>query len=63
MERGNGGTLLVHIGTNNADKEGTTAIVKKYRNLQTKTKEARVGQMILSGILPVLEPGAKYTES
>ena len=27
---GNGGTILVHIGTNNTDKEGTTAIVKKY---------------------------------
>ena len=53
MGRGNGGTLLVHIGTNNADKEGTTAIVKKYRNLLKKTKEARVGQIILSGILPL----------
>ena len=42
MGRGNGGTLLVHIATNNADKEGTTAIVKKYRNLLKKTKEARV---------------------
>ena len=29
MGRGKGGTLLVHIGTNNADKEGTTAIVDK----------------------------------
>ena len=53
MGRGNGGTLLVHIGTNNTDKEGTTAIVEKYRNLLKKTKEARVGQIILSGILPV----------
>ena len=26
MGRGKGGTILVHIGTNNADKEGTTAI-------------------------------------
>ncbi len=33
MGRGNGGSILVHIGTNNADKEGTTAIVEKYRNL------------------------------
>ena len=54
MGRENGLTLLVHIGTNNADKEGTTAIVKKYRNLLKKTKEARVGQVILSGILPVI---------
>ena len=55
MGRGNGGTLLVHIGTNNTDKEGTTAIVKKYRDLLKEAKESRVGQnlMILSGILPV----------
>ena len=53
MGRGNGGTILVHIGTNNADKEGTTAIVKKYMNLLKVTKEARVGQIIISGIAPV----------
>ena len=51
--RGNGGTILVHIGTNNTDKEGTTAIVEKYRKLLKKTKQARLGQIILSGILPV----------
>ena len=53
MGRGTGGTILVHVGTNNADKEETTAIVDKYRNLLKKTKEARVGQIILSRILPV----------
>ena len=53
MGSGNGGTLLVHIGTKNADKEGTTVIVKKCRNLLKKTDEARSGQSILSGILPV----------
>ena len=52
MGRGNGGTI-VHVGTNNADKEGTTAIVEKYRELLKKTKQARVGQIIISGILPV----------
>ena len=51
MGRGNGGTFL---GTNNADKEGTTAILKKYRDLLRRTKQARVGQIILSGILPVI---------
>ena len=51
--RENGGTILIHMEMNNADKEVTTAIVKKYRNLLKKTKEARVGQIILSGILPV----------
>ena len=39
--RGNGGSIVVHVGTNNADKEGTTAILDKYRNLLTK--QARVG--------------------
>ena len=53
MGRGKGGTILVHVGTNNADNKGTTAIVDKYRKLLKKTKEARVGQIILSGILPV----------
>ena len=43
MGRGQGGTILVNVGTNNADKDGTTAIVDKYRNLLKKTKEARVG--------------------
>ena len=33
-------------GRNNSD-------MKKYRNLLKKTKEARVGQIILSGSLPV----------
>ena len=53
MGRGNGGSILVHVGTNNADKQRTTAIVEKYRNILKKTKQARVGQIILSRILPV----------
>ena len=53
MGRGYGGSILVLVGTNNTDKEGTTAIVEKYRNLLKKTKQARAGQIILSGILPV----------
>ena len=44
MGRGDGGTLL---------EEGTTAIVKKYRNLLQQTKVERVEHIILSGILPV----------
>ena len=54
MGRGNGGSILVHIGTSNAEKQGTTAIAAKYRNLLKKTKQARVGQIILSGMLPVI---------
>ena len=42
MGRGKGGTILVHIGTNDADKEGTTAIVEKYRK-PTEEDEASKG--------------------
>ena len=28
-----GGSVLVHVGTNTLEREGTTAIVKKYRKL------------------------------
>ena len=31
MGGGTGGAVLVHVGTNNAEKEGTSAIVGKYR--------------------------------
>ena len=51
---GKGGSVLVHIGTNNVDREGTTAIVRKYRNLVRTLKQTRVEQVILSGILPVI---------
>ncbi len=62
MGRGNGESILINIGTNNADKVRTTAIVEKYRSLLKKTKQARVGQIILSGILPVfLETGSEDT--
>ena len=54
MGTGKGGSIIVHVGTNNADREGTTAIVKNYRDLLKRTKQARVGQIILSGILPVI---------
>ena len=53
MGRGNGGSIGIHLGTNNADKGGTTAIFEKYINLLKKTKQARVGHIIISGILPV----------
>ena len=59
--RGNGGTILIHVGTNNTDKEGTTAIVEKYRKLLKKTKQARLGQIILSGIFPVCGKGSRDT--
>ena len=46
---GKGGSILVHVGTNNVEREGTTAIVRKYRNLVRTLK-----QVILSVILPVI---------
>ena len=46
---GKGGSILVHVGTNNVEREGTTVIVRKYRQLEQLT---RVEQIILSGIIP-----------
>ena len=54
MGGGTGGAVLVHVGTNNAKKEGMSAIVGKYRRLIRTLKEARVGQIVLSGILPIM---------
>ena len=51
---GKGGSVLVHVGTNNVERDGTTAIVMKYRNLIRTLKQTRVEQVILSGIIPVI---------
>ena len=53
MRSGTGGSIFVHVGKNNAEKEGTSAIAYKYRRLVKTLKEARIGQTVLSGILPV----------
>ena len=47
---GKGGSVLVQIGTNNVEREGTTAIVRKYRKLVRTLKQTRIEQVILSGI-------------
>ena len=58
---GKGGSVLVHVGTNNVEREGTTAIVRKHRQLVRTLKQTRVEQVILSGILPVMgRRGHKY---
>ena len=58
---GKGGSVLVHVGTNNVEREGTTAIVRKYRQLVRTLKQTRVEQVILLGILPVMgRRGHKY---
>ena len=41
MGRGTGWSMLIHIGTNIADKEGTTEIVEKYRDLLKKKKKKK----------------------
>ena len=46
MGRGNGVSIVVLIGTNNADKEGTTAILAKYRELLKRAKQGMVVQII-----------------
>ena len=57
----NGGSVLVHVGTNNVEREGTTAMVRKYRQLVRTLKQTRVEQVIVSGILPVMgRRGHKY---
>ena len=54
MVSGKGGSVLVHVGTNNVESGGTTAVAMKYRQLIRTLKQMRVEQVILSGILPVL---------
>ena len=39
---GKGGSVLVNIGTNNVEREGTAAIVRKYRKLVRTLKQTRV---------------------
>ncbi|KAK2170752.1 hypothetical protein NP493_1143g00053 [Ridgeia piscesae] len=61
LGHGQGGSILVHVGTNNADGDGATRIVKRYRELVKILKKTRVEQIILSGILPVMRGrGASY---
>ena len=56
---GKGGFILVHVGINDAEREGTTAIVRKYRQL---VKQTWVKQIILSGILPVMAAAVMFIE-
>ena len=49
-----GGSVLAHVVTSNVERDGTTAIVRKYRNLVRTLKKTRIEQVILSGILPLI---------
>jgi len=42
MRHGNRGSILVHIGKNNADREGTIGITQKYRALVRKLKQSKI---------------------
>ena len=59
MGRGNGGTVLVHVGINNAGKEGTTAIVEKCMNILKNMKQAMSSYQ---EFYQCLETGYKETE-
>ena len=59
LGHGQGGSKLAHLGTNNADRDGTTRIVKRYRELVETLKKPILEQIILSGILPVMR-GVTY---
>jgi len=61
LGHGQGGSLLAHVGTNNADRDGTTKIVQRYRELVETLKKTRVEQIVLSRILPMMRGrGATY---
>ena len=60
---GQGGSILVYVGTNNVDREGTTRIVQKYRQLVGKLKKTRVEQISLSGISPVMGGREEHIET
>ena len=45
--------VLVHVGTNDVDKKGSKEVLGRYRVLVRELKRVWVGQIELSGILPV----------
>ena len=42
LGHGQGESILVHVWSKNADREGTTRIVQRYRQLVGKLKETKV---------------------
>ena len=54
MASGKDGSVLVQVGTNDVERESTTAIVRKYRQLVRTLKQTRFEQVIISGILPII---------
>ena len=41
LGHGQGGSILAYVGTNNADREGMTRSVQRYRQLVGKLKKPR----------------------
>ena len=56
MGPGKGGSSLVHVGTNNEEREGTKT---KYRQLARTLKQPQVEQIIISGILSLVHTNQK----
>ena len=50
---GRGGAVLVHVWTNDVDKKGSEDGMGRYRELVRELKRVRVGQIALSGVIPV----------
>ena len=60
MGQGAGGSICVHVETNDAYKNGTTAIVGTFRELVRELKARRVSRILMSGILPVMGGRKRY---
>ena len=57
---GKGGSVLVHVGKNNVEREGTTAIVRKYRQLVRTLKQTRVEQLFIHLYKAIVRPHLEY---
>ena len=60
MGVGTGGAVFMHVGMNKAKKEGTSAIVGKFRRLVKTLKEARIGQQCCLRCYQQWEAGEEY---
>ena len=54
MGPGKGGSVLIHVGTNNTESESASAVVRKYRQLVRTLNQTQVEQTIMSGIISVI---------
>ena len=54
LGHGQGGSILVHVRTNNADKKEPIRIAQRYRELVETLKKTRVEHICFSGTFPVM---------